>query len=190
MLVRGSGSDGKFESIGKSSIATSHKWNLLSDYRLPRDCSRSGFYRHLQRQPGSKCSKRAGKWCAWRSTRIRVPAQQIRGKRVHHPRQSMSLIVARYYRGRQYAIPRFMWPGMDFQVIDMCVTGLSELMLCTVTEDLVRYMTKASENGNTFLTDDPQWAIDFAPNGMPAKVLSKTATNVCVKEHFLALVIF
>ncbi|XMA12808.1 hypothetical protein WAI453_005599 [Rhynchosporium graminicola] len=34
-----------------------------------------------------------------------------------------------------------------------------------VTEDLVRYMHDATENGNTFLTDDPQFAIDFAPNG-------------------------
>jgi gamma-glutamyltranspeptidase/glutathione hydrolase len=34
-----------------------------------------------------------------------------------------------------------------------------------VTEDLVRYMKSASENNNTFLTDDPIWAEDFAPNG-------------------------
>jgi gamma-glutamyltranspeptidase/glutathione hydrolase len=34
-----------------------------------------------------------------------------------------------------------------------------------VTEDLVRYMKAASENNNTFLTDDPIWAEDFAPNG-------------------------
>jgi hypothetical protein len=26
-------------------------------------------------------------------------------------------------------------------------------------------MDKATRNGNNFLTDDPQWAIDFAPNG-------------------------
>ncbi|PVH81756.1 gamma-glutamyltransferase [Cadophora sp. DSE1049] len=35
----------------------------------------------------------------------------------------------------------------------------------SVTEDLVRYMYEATKDGNTFLTDDPQWAIDFAPNG-------------------------
>ncbi|KAH6621136.1 gamma-glutamyltranspeptidase [Chaetomium sp. MPI-SDFR-AT-0129] len=34
-----------------------------------------------------------------------------------------------------------------------------------VTEDLVRYMASATANGNTFLTDDPLWAQDFAPNG-------------------------
>ncbi|KAK4120862.1 gamma-glutamyltranspeptidase [Parathielavia appendiculata] len=34
-----------------------------------------------------------------------------------------------------------------------------------VTEDLVRYMKAASQNNNTFLTDDPIWAEDFAPNG-------------------------
>merc|ERR1712093_973785 len=34
-----------------------------------------------------------------------------------------------------------------------------------VTEDLVRYMYEATKDGNTFLTDDPQWAMDFAPNG-------------------------
>ncbi|KAK0099423.1 hypothetical protein ONS95_003508 [Cadophora gregata] len=34
-----------------------------------------------------------------------------------------------------------------------------------VTEDLVRYMYEATKDGNTFLTDDPQWAVDFAPNG-------------------------
>ncbi|KAH7408053.1 gamma-glutamyltranspeptidase [Cadophora sp. MPI-SDFR-AT-0126] len=34
-----------------------------------------------------------------------------------------------------------------------------------VTEDLVRYMYEATKKGNTFLTDDPQWSIDFAPNG-------------------------
>ncbi|EKD16526.1 uncharacterized protein L3040_001262 [Drepanopeziza brunnea f. sp. 'multigermtubi'] len=34
-----------------------------------------------------------------------------------------------------------------------------------VSEDLVRYMAAATEGGNNFLTDDPQWAMDFAPNG-------------------------
>ncbi|KAK4101064.1 gamma-glutamyltranspeptidase [Parathielavia hyrcaniae] len=34
-----------------------------------------------------------------------------------------------------------------------------------VTEDLVRYMKSASQHNNTFLTDDPVWAEDFAPNG-------------------------
>ncbi|KAK3319419.1 gamma-glutamyltransferase 1 [Apodospora peruviana] len=33
-----------------------------------------------------------------------------------------------------------------------------------VTADLVRYMNSVTPNGN-FLTDDPTWAIDFAPHG-------------------------
>ncbi|THC94898.1 hypothetical protein EYZ11_005620 [Aspergillus tanneri] len=34
-----------------------------------------------------------------------------------------------------------------------------------VTEDLVRYMKLAVGDGEDFLTSDPTWAIDFAPNG-------------------------
>ncbi|CAG8978646.1 hypothetical protein HYALB_00009462 [Hymenoscyphus albidus] len=34
-----------------------------------------------------------------------------------------------------------------------------------VTEDLARYMDAATHDGNDFFTEDPQWAIDFAPNG-------------------------
>ncbi|KAK2625377.1 hypothetical protein QTJ16_005746 [Diplocarpon rosae] len=34
-----------------------------------------------------------------------------------------------------------------------------------VTEDLVRYMAEMTSSGSTFFTDDPQWAVDFAPNG-------------------------
>lgn len=34
-----------------------------------------------------------------------------------------------------------------------------------VTEDLVRYMNQAVGNGEDFLTQDPTWAQDFAPNG-------------------------
>ncbi|OLN85274.1 Gamma-glutamyltransferase-like protein 2 [Colletotrichum chlorophyti] len=44
-----------------------------------------------------------------------------------------------------------------------------------VTEDLVRYMNSVSPNGN-FLTDDPAWAIDFAPNGYRVK-LNETITR-------------
>lgn len=39
------------------------------------------------------------------------------------------------------------------------------LTLVEVTEDLVRYMGYAMSGGNNFLVDDPNWAIDFAPNG-------------------------
>ncbi|KAG9237298.1 gamma-glutamyltranspeptidase [Amylocarpus encephaloides] len=35
----------------------------------------------------------------------------------------------------------------------------------SVTEDLVRYMNAATSDGNNFFLDDPQWAMDFAPNG-------------------------
>ena len=34
-----------------------------------------------------------------------------------------------------------------------------------VTEDLVRYMAAATAGSVDFLTTDPTWAIDFAPNG-------------------------
>lgn len=34
-----------------------------------------------------------------------------------------------------------------------------------VTEDLVRYMDQAVAGGEDFLTQDPTWAQDFAPNG-------------------------
>lgn len=38
-----------------------------------------------------------------------------------------------------------------------------------VTEDLVRYMASVTPN-NKFLTDDPSWAIDFAPHGELVKL--------------------
>lgn len=34
-----------------------------------------------------------------------------------------------------------------------------------VTEDLVRYMDRAVSDGEDFLSHNPTWAIDFAPNG-------------------------
>ncbi|GAW11728.1 hypothetical protein ANO14919_010780 [Xylariales sp. No.14919] len=44
-----------------------------------------------------------------------------------------------------------------------------------VTEDLVHYMDSVTPNGN-FLTEDPTWAIDFAPNGYRVK-LGETITR-------------
>lgn len=44
-----------------------------------------------------------------------------------------------------------------------------------VTEDLVRYMSTVTPN-NKFLTDDPAWAIDFAPKGKLLK-LGETITR-------------
>ncbi|KAI1361832.1 gamma-glutamyltransferase 1 [Xylaria arbuscula] len=44
-----------------------------------------------------------------------------------------------------------------------------------VTEDLVRYMDTVTPNGD-FLTDDPTWAIDFAPHGYRVK-LNETITR-------------
>jgi len=35
----------------------------------------------------------------------------------------------------------------------------------TVTADLVQYMNYSMSEGNMFLIDDPDWSIDFAPNG-------------------------
>ncbi|KAI1262816.1 gamma-glutamyltranspeptidase [Xylariaceae sp. FL1019] len=43
-----------------------------------------------------------------------------------------------------------------------------------VTEDLVKYIASLSDN--SFLTDDPTWAIDFAPNGYIVK-LNETITR-------------
>ncbi len=56
--------------------------------------------------------------------------------------------------------------------------SLSHHLMLTdpVTEDLVRYMDFATEDGNNFLVDDPQWAIDFAPNGIFRLFLSE---NTC-----------
>jgi hypothetical protein len=34
-----------------------------------------------------------------------------------------------------------------------------------VTSDLVRYMNIAALEDGDFFINDPQWAIDFAPNG-------------------------
>jgi hypothetical protein len=39
------------------------------------------------------------------------------------------------------------------------------MLTLTVTEDLVRYMDYAISYGGPFLTNDPNWAMDFAPNG-------------------------
>ncbi|KAI0905642.1 gamma-glutamyltransferase 1 [Ustulina deusta] len=44
-----------------------------------------------------------------------------------------------------------------------------------VTEDLVHYMDTVTPNGN-FLTENPTWAIDFAPNGYRVK-LGETITR-------------
>ncbi|KAI1105725.1 gamma-glutamyltranspeptidase [Jackrogersella minutella] len=44
-----------------------------------------------------------------------------------------------------------------------------------VTEDLVNYMDSVTPNGN-FLTDDPAWAIDFAPKGYRVR-LGETMTR-------------
>jgi gamma-glutamyltranspeptidase/glutathione hydrolase len=47
-----------------------------------------------------------------------------------------------------------------------------------VTEDLVRYMAYAISAGADFLTDDPVWAEDFAPNGMCMFSKTPSATNI------------
>jgi len=45
-----------------------------------------------------------------------------------------------------------------------------------VTEDLVLYMGYAMSGGNNFLVEDPNWAVDFAPNGTLLK-LNDTMTR-------------
>lgn len=42
-----------------------------------------------------------------------------------------------------------------------------------VSSDLVRYMSSTfNADGGTFLTKDPNWATDFAPDGSSQKVFS------------------
>jgi hypothetical protein len=53
---------------------------------------------------------------------------------------------------------------MDFEVFGFYHIPLYDAKLQSVTEDLVRYMSVGHQHGE-FLTQDPQWAIDFAPNG-------------------------
>jgi hypothetical protein len=59
-----------------------------------------------------------------------------------------------------------MLPGMAFQVHFNSFIMRKWLRVIQVTEDLVSYMGYAMSEGNNFLVDDPDWAIDFAPNGM------------------------
>lgn len=61
-------------------------------------------------------------------------------------------------------------------------------MVCShaalVTEDLVRYMQLASTY-STFLTDDPIWAEDFAPNGRHAATSEiNTIANTDWQAHY------
>jgi gamma-glutamyltranspeptidase/glutathione hydrolase len=55
--------------------------------------------------------------------------------------------------------------GFRGELISQAATGNSVLTWITVAEDLVRYMDSAMSPSNKFLVDDPDWAIDFAPNG-------------------------
>ncbi len=54
---------------------------------------------------------------------------------------------------------------MDFKVLKPILTFQYMLKYIIVTEDLVRYMQAGHDHGG-FLVEDPQWAIDFAPNGV------------------------
>jgi hypothetical protein len=56
--------------------------------------------------------------------------------------------------------------GTAFQVRSNPLMLRKLLIAIQVTEDLIRYMGCAMSGGNNFLVDDPDWAIDFAPNGM------------------------
>jgi hypothetical protein len=53
---------------------------------------------------------------------------------------------------------------MGSEVFTFHDSNFSDAELQSVTEDLVRYM-KAGHHQGEFFTHDPQWAIDFAPNG-------------------------
>jgi hypothetical protein len=54
----------------------------------------------------------------------------------------------------------------------------SDAEIQSVTEDLVRYM-KAGHNHGEFFMQDPQWAMDFAPNGK----LGNTTCQVRSDNH-------
>lgn len=62
------------------------------------------------------------------------------------------------------------WKNLIMPAVDVARNGF------TVTADLVRYMNAATSANNTFLQDDPEWAIDFAPNGTLVK-LNDTITR-------------
>ncbi|CAK7205670.1 hypothetical protein SEUCBS139899_008449 [Sporothrix eucalyptigena] len=51
------------------------------------------------------------------------------------------------------------WETVVMPAVHVARTGFP------VSHDLVRYMASATETVGTFLTDDPVWAEDFAPNG-------------------------
>lgn len=58
-------------------------------------------------------------------------------------------------------VARHGFPGM-YKIQSLSYYSLTSVQ---VTEDLVRYMNFSISIGDNFLVDDPQWAIDFAPNG-------------------------
>lgn len=66
---------------------------------------------------------------------------------------------------------------MAFKVIVFNHTRGTETEHSIVTEDHVRYM-KAGHHKGEFFTKDPQWAIDFAPNGKWAAMRSLYALTV------------
>ena len=75
-------------------------------------------------------------------------------------------------RGMEYVHKRYgklPWKAVVKPAVEVARYGFS------VTEDLVRYMKTVTPN-NKFLTDDPTWAIDFAPNGRLVK-LGETITR-------------
>jgi hypothetical protein len=53
---------------------------------------------------------------------------------------------------------------MGFEVFAFCQIEFTDTDWQLVTEDLVRYMDAGHHHG-AFLVEDPQWAMDFAPNG-------------------------
>lgn len=66
---------------------------------------------------------------------------------------------------------------MDSRV---CSLQCLKPLLCLhplVTEDLVRYMDYAMSGNNKFLIDDPNWSIDFAPNGKSCAQTPRAVTN-------------
>ena len=67
--------------------------------------------------------------------------------------------------------------GMAFQVGCLEDHDFQALKQFAGTDDLVRYMKAAMSDGNNFLIDDPVWAEDFAPNGMPRVLFAEPCAD-------------
>lgn len=66
-----------------------------------------------------------------------------------------------------------MWLAMDSEVSSAHLKKFNVVLIewRLVSSDLVRYMSSTFKaDGGTFLTKDPNWAADFAPDGASRKL--------------------